>query len=147
MMWQQQFQVTIDAPPEAVWSVLTDLARYGEWNRYATSARGDLRLGGEVEIVVRLGDGQQRVNNRVTDISPNQRLCWESLNWYRVLVYGVRCRILEPGLNGTTLFREVEAMHGPLANVIKTFMATQMLDGLRRECESLKAEVERRTHQ
>jgi uncharacterized protein YndB with AHSA1/START domain len=146
-MWQQQYQVTIDAPPAAVWQVLTDLARYSEWNRYAISARGDLRPGGEVEIVVRLGSGQQRVDNRVTDLSSEQRLCWESLNWYRVLVYGVRCRFLEPGPDGSTVFREVETMHGLLAPVIKAFMATPMLDGLRRECESLKAEVERRQHQ
>ena len=51
-MWSHATEVTIDAPPAEVWKVLVDLDRYPDWNRYATSAVGDLRVGGTVEIDV-----------------------------------------------------------------------------------------------
>jgi len=143
-MWSHEAVVTIDAPPSEIWSVLVDLDRYPEWNRYATSAVGELRVGGEVEInVPRQGEKRGPVNNRVTELVINQRLCWRSLSWYKFLVYGVRCRHLEVQPDGSTIFREVETMHGSLAGVIQRAMAPQLLRGLQSECDSLKEEVER----
>jgi uncharacterized membrane protein len=143
-MWSHEAVVTIDAPPSEIWSVLVDLDRYPEWNRYTTSAVGELRVGGEVEInVPRQGEKRGPVNNRVTELVINQRLCWRSLSWYKFLVYGVRCRHLEVQPDGSTIFREVETMHGSLAGVIQRAMAPQLLRGLQSECESLKEEVER----
>ena len=143
-MWSHGAVVTIDAPPSEIWRVLVDLDRYPEWNRYATSAVGELRVGSEVEInVPRQGEKRGPVNNRVTELVINQRLCWRSLSWYKFLVYGVRCRHLEVQPDGTTLFREVETMHGSLAGIIQRVMAPQLLRGLQSECDSLKEEVER----
>jgi len=143
-MWSHEAAVAIDAPPSEIWRVLVDLDRYPEWNRYATSAVGELRVGGEVEInVPRQGEKRGPVNNRVTELVINQRLCWRSLSWYKFLVYGVRCRHLEVQPDGSTIFREVETMHGSLAGVIQRAMAPQLLRGLQSECESLKEEVER----
>jgi uncharacterized membrane protein len=143
-MWSHEAAVTIDAPPSEIWRVLVALDRYPEWNRYATSAVGELRVGGEVEInVPRQGEKRGPVNNRVTELVINQRLCWRSLSWYKLLVYGVRCRHLEIQPDGTTIFREVETMHGSLAGVVQRAMAPQLLRGLQSECDSLKEEVER----
>ena len=71
-MWSHEAVVTIDAPPSEIWSVLVDLDRYPEWNRYTTSAVGELRVGGEVEInVPRQGEKRGPVNNRVTELVIN----------------------------------------------------------------------------
>ncbi len=143
-MWSHEAFVTINASPPDVWKVLVDIDRYPQWNRYATSAVGELRVGGEVEInVPRQGGKREPVNNRVTELIVNQRLCWRSLSWYQFLVYGVRCRHLELQSDGSTMFREVETMHGPLAGVIQRTMGTQLLRGIQTECDSLKQEVER----
>lgn len=143
-MWSHEAEVAIDAPASEVWKVLVDLDRYPDWNRYATSAVGQLQVGGTVEInVPRQGERRGPVNNRVTELVIDQRLCWRSLSWYRFLVYGIRCRHLDVQSDGTTLFREVETMHGPLAGVIRRTMAPQLLRGLRTECDSLRDEVER----
>ena len=143
-MWSHEAIATIDASPHEVWGVLVDLARYPDWNRYAIAAVGELRVGGEVEITVpRRGEKYGPVNNRVTELVPSERLCWRSLSWYRFLVYGVRCRHIEAQPDGTTVFREVETMHGPLAGLIRRSMDAQLLGGLRTECDSLQQEVER----
>jgi hypothetical protein len=143
-VWSHEAAVTINASPAEVWKVLTDIERYPDWNHYATSAIGDLRIGGEVEInVPRQGERRGPVNNRVTELVVNQRLCWRSLSWYRWLVYGVRCRHLDLQPDGSTVFREVETMHGPLAGVIRRTLGPQLLRGIQTECDSLKQEVER----
>jgi uncharacterized protein YndB with AHSA1/START domain len=141
-----EHQVVINAPAQLVWQVLTTLERYGDWNRYATEAHGTLKAGGEVEIVARLGNGTQRVNNRVLEIIPEQTLCWVSMNWYQALVRGTRCRYLEPQTDGTTHFRERETMQGPFARIVVGLMRRQLAAGLQAECDSLKAEAERLTH-
>ena len=143
-MWSHEAEVAIDATPSEVWRVLADLDRYPQWNRYAITATGELREGGEVEInVPRQGGKRGPVNNRVTELVINERLCWRSLSWYRFLVYGVRCRHLDVQPDGTTVFHEVETMHGPLAGVIRRAMAPQLLGGLQTECDSLRDEVDR----
>ena len=143
-MWSHEAVVSINGSPHDVWQVLIDLDRYPQWNRYATEAVGELRVGGEVEInVPRQREQRGLVNNRVTELVVDERLCWRSLSWYRFLVYGIRCRHLEAQPDGTTVFREVETMHGLLAGVVHRAMAPQLLRGLQTECDSLKQEVER----
>jgi hypothetical protein len=140
-----EHQVIIHAPAQLVWQVLTTLERYGEWNRYSPEAHGTLTASGEVEIVARLGNSTQRVNNRVLEIIPEQKLCWVSLNWYQFLVRGTRCRFMEAQPDGSTLFLERETMQGPFARIVVGLMREQLAAGLQAECESLKAEAERLT--
>ena len=40
--------VTIEAPVEVVWGVLTDVANYAEWNPFTPSVKTDLQLGSPV---------------------------------------------------------------------------------------------------
>jgi hypothetical protein len=42
----------IDAPAEAVWSVLTDLENFHIWNPFIRSARGTTEVGGTVHVRV-----------------------------------------------------------------------------------------------
>ena len=72
-MWSHEASVTIDASPLEVWKVLVDIDRYPLWNRYATSAVGELRVGGEVVInVPRQREKRGPVTNRVTEFVVNQ---------------------------------------------------------------------------
>ena len=57
--WRREVraETTIDAPLERVWSLLTDLAAYSEWNRFMPRVRGDLRPGGVLQAEVRFRRG------------------------------------------------------------------------------------------
>jgi hypothetical protein len=147
VMWQADYEIVIDAPPEAVWQVLTDLERYGQWNAYSPSAKGDLRVGGVVAIVAHLGNEQQHVNNRVLELIPNERLCWQSMNIYRWFVTGVRCRTLEVMPSQHTRFRQQETFTGLLSGVVRRWYESRIRAGLQIECESLRREVERRARE
>lgn len=46
-MKELRTEIEIKAPPEKVWEILTDLARYPEWNPFFHHAVGTLKVGGE----------------------------------------------------------------------------------------------------
>ncbi|GGK43899.1 SRPBCC domain-containing protein [Nocardia camponoti] len=52
--------VEIDAPAERVWQVLTDFARYGEWNPFCVEASSSLELGSPIDMRVDLGGKELR---------------------------------------------------------------------------------------
>lgn len=44
--------VEIDAPASAVWEILTDLPRYGEWNPFCVKAVSTLEIGAPIEMTL-----------------------------------------------------------------------------------------------
>ena len=44
--------IQIDAPPEVVWSILTDLDSYPKWNPFITKASGSVKVGETLEISI-----------------------------------------------------------------------------------------------
>jgi hypothetical protein len=67
----------VDAPPAAVWAVLTDLPAYPAWNPHVVAAEGDLREGARVDIRVRTGDGRPRAMRVTVDrVEPERALSW-----------------------------------------------------------------------
>ncbi|WP_245551056.1 SRPBCC domain-containing protein [Nocardia paucivorans] len=45
--------IEVDAPAEVVWSVLTDVAAYGEWNTFIDHCESTLEVGAPIDMVVR----------------------------------------------------------------------------------------------
>ena len=52
-------ELVIPAPPEAIWSVLTDAASYEEWNPVFTSVEGDYREGAKIAYRMRDASGAE----------------------------------------------------------------------------------------
>ena len=42
--------ITIDAPADAVWAVLTDFEKYPEWNPFIVKVSGEIKKGGAIEV-------------------------------------------------------------------------------------------------
>lgn len=71
-------ELVIAAPPKRVWSVLADLARWGEWNPLMPEARGTLELGGKLAVVAHGPDGKRlRFTARVVEFEPGRALAWK----------------------------------------------------------------------
>lgn len=47
-------QVSINAPAATVWEVITDFARYGEWNPFVLQCRTTLKPGEPIDMRVQL---------------------------------------------------------------------------------------------
>lgn len=67
----------IEAPAEAVWSVLTDLAQFRIWNPFIRDAHGSTEVGGTVHVRVRPALGVPlSFEAKVLDRRPNRALRW-----------------------------------------------------------------------
>lgn len=56
----------IEAPIERVHAIMTDFARYGEWNPFVVAIAGEARVGAQLTLDVRFHDGgRNRVRVRV----------------------------------------------------------------------------------
>lgn len=136
-------EVEIDAPPEVVWQVLTDLLAYPEWNPWLVEAEGTMAVGRNVRAEVVLGDDQRSANHRVFEVSEPTRLCWHDLGWFTMVAKGQRCRDLTPTPSGGTLYRVELVVNGAASGTVEKKFGASLSEGLAAETAALKRRAEK----
>jgi len=108
-------EAVLDATPEAVWDVLTDLEAYAEWNPQTVDASGTVAGGERVELTVRPGGGRERtMTATVVEADPPRRLEWVSTLGSRWLFSARHTFELEPLEDGRTRLVNGERLTGVL---------------------------------
>jgi hypothetical protein len=75
--------VDIDAPPERVWQVLTDLPAYAEWNPFITRAEGTVAAGNRLSVNLPSVNAfvPSRLRPTVLEVDPGRRFrLWSRLD-------------------------------------------------------------------
>lgn len=112
MGWQYKVvaEIRIEAAPVRVWEILTDFARYDEWNPMLTEMSGAAEVGNRLRFTVTDARGaRRRMGGVVHEAFPARRLEWRGGT---VLTFrGHHFFELEPDGEGT-LLRHGEAMWG-----------------------------------
>jgi hypothetical protein len=129
----------MDAPPAAVWAVLTDLARYREWNPLFPAASGDLAAGHRITLRRAPGGGfPATIRPRVTALTTDTELGWESR--LPGLISGQHRFTLKPA-NGGMLVLQSETFSGFLMR-FSGHALDRAEDGFQALNAALKARVE-----
>lgn len=68
--------LAVDAPPAAVWRVLTDFAGYPAWNPLTVGVDGRVEVGATLRLRVMLRGRVRRVGARVLVVTPERELRW-----------------------------------------------------------------------
>jgi hypothetical protein len=106
--------IQIDATPQAVWAVLTDLARYPEWNPLFREASGQVAVGNRITLrSVHPANGRMMtVKPKITVADPDAELRWVSS--LPGIISGEHRFALAPADGGTRL-EQGETFRGLLA--------------------------------
>jgi uncharacterized protein YndB with AHSA1/START domain len=138
-----EVSVKIEAAPEEVWSILEDVERWPQWTPTMTSVRrlddGPFRVGSKVRVrQPRLAEATWQV----TGLEPGQDFTWESAG------PGVRTRaghrVTGRGNRASTLILSIH-QHGPMAALLRPFIAGMTRRYVDLEAASLKRHCERPT--
>lgn len=137
-------EITINAPVNTVWAVLTDLDRYHEWNPFVIEAAGSVDEGSKLSVRIQPVDGRASgFSPTVTAAVPGQVFEWLG----RTLLPGVfdgRHRFdLEPTDDGAgTRFRQSERFNGLLVPFLRKMLDNGALGGFVLMNQQLKARAE-----
>lgn len=69
--------LTIAAPPERVWAVLTDFAAYPQWNTIISRVRADVHEGAAIRFRMKIeGTPELGFTARIIRCAPGRELAW-----------------------------------------------------------------------
>jgi hypothetical protein len=135
-------EIDVDAPPAVVWTVLTDLSAYAEWNPFVVAADGAVALGARLEVRI------QPPGGRATTFRPTVTVVDEhaTFEWLGHLgipgVFDGRHRFeLEPTPTGTR-FVQSEEFGGVLAPLFAGTFAARTRAGFEAMNRALKTRAE-----
>jgi carbon monoxide dehydrogenase subunit G len=140
MIQEYSSSAQIDAPPDAVWRVLTNAAGYRDWNEEIVAVNGTFAAGARITAHVKLGNGAvRRVAQRVVVFDAPRTMEWIGGLPFGLFV-GRRTFTVSPRANGTE-FRMHIQMSGPLASLILKSVGDRQQE-IDRFSRSLKARIE-----
>ncbi|WP_132992347.1 SRPBCC family protein [Gordonia zhaorongruii] len=126
--------VEINATPEAVWSVISDLKRMGEWSPQCQKMivfGGEVKQGARTLNVNRRGPLVWPTNAKVVAFEPNREVAFRVFENRTVWSYRI-----EPSANGVTL-TESRAAAGGKTTAVSAFLVDKVFGGE----ESFEAEL------
>lgn len=134
--------IEIEAPPAVVWSVLSQLDRYGEWNPFIVSAAGRLALGERLTNKLRPPGGRTMTfKPKITVIEEGRTLEWLGHLGLPRVFDGRHRFALEPTATGTRFVHE-ETFTGVLVPFMRRSIDGRTREGLMAMNSALKARAE-----
>ncbi len=71
-------EIEIDAPPNLVWGVFTDLSRFKEWNPFIKEAEGELKTGNQLRMVLQPPGGRSmEFHPKVLSVVQPREIAWQ----------------------------------------------------------------------
>lgn len=134
--------IEIDAAPERVWSVLTDLDAHSHWNPFIRLISGPLRVGEKLTVSIR-PPGARIMTFRpvLLAVDPGRELRWQGRLVVPRLFDGQHFFRLSK-MGGRTLFEHGEQFEGLLVGALGSNRLEQIKHGFMLMNEALKGRAE-----
>lgn len=136
-------EIVIQAPPAAVWQVLTDFAAYPAWNPFIIGIDGEARSGERLDVRIQpVGGKAMRFRPQVMVCTAPHHLRWRGTLIVPGLFDGEHDFRLEALEGGATRFLHSETFSGLLVRPLAAKLDAQTLPGFVAMNEALKVRVE-----
>lgn len=137
-----EHRIGVQAPAEAIWSVVADLERWPEWNPLYPKANGVLRIGSQLDLEVAVpGQTPRMIRPVILDWVPNDQIHWR-LSMFGGLIKSLRYLEIEALTETGCIFTNGELFEGPLGPTVAKRMRKPLRAGFAAMGEALKARVE-----
>jgi hypothetical protein len=134
--------VDIDATPQRVWEVLTDLTAYPAWNPFIVRAEGVVAPGRRLTLTMQPVDGRAvTLRPRLVEVDVARRLRWRGLLGVPGLMDADHSFTLEPRGSGTRLVQQ-EDFRGLLVPFLAASLDRGTLPAFVAMNEALKSRAE-----
>jgi hypothetical protein len=143
MSKQLRAEVDIDAAPEQVWRVLTDLSAYPDWNPFIVRADGKIEEAAVLTLRMQpVGARGVTLRPRVLEIAPGHRLRWIGRIGMPGIFDAEHVFTLEPRAGGGTRLSQSEEFRGVLVPFMARSLDNHTLPAFRAMNQALKDRAE-----
>lgn len=143
MQHELHTQIDIDAGPETVWNVLTDLDHYSEWNPFIVEASGDVAVGKTLKNRLQPPGGRAiTIKPEVTTVDPEQTFEWLGHLGVPGVFDGRHRFELAATPAGGTRVLHTEQFRGVLVRFMRKTLDAQTLAGFEAMNAALKTRAE-----
>lgn len=136
-------EVVIAAPAAAVWSVLTDVRRYAEWNPFIKRIDGRLEPGQRLAIAIEPVPGKSiSFRPLLVRVLDRREIRWIGRAGIAGLFDGEHSLALEPEENDATRFVHQETFSGVLVPFLWWYLKPRLENGFTAMNNALRRRVE-----
>jgi hypothetical protein len=141
-MTEIRSEIAIAAPAGRVWDILTDFARFPEWNPFICKAKGRAQVGERLTVVLQpAGGGATTFRPRVLRADPGRELAWLGRLVMPGIFDGEHHFVIE-SQNGGVRFVQREVFTGVLVGLILSRIGDSTRQGFEAMNRALKARAE-----
>ena len=143
MRHQLHTEITIDAPPQRVWGILTDLDAYESWNPFVVASHGEVVVGEKLVNRVQPPGGKAHTfKPTVTEVQTARTFEWLGRLGVPGIFDGRHRFDLEPTSDGGTRLIHQEFFTGVLVPFLRSSLDTETRRGFELMNDALKARAE-----
>ena len=136
-------EVTINAPAERVWELLTDFGSFPDWNPFMQRASGELAVGDKLVIYLKPPGGMgMSFKPIVTKVDPNREFRWLGHFVMRGIFDGEHVFEIEPIGDASCRFVQHEEFRGILVLPMLAMIGKSTERGFNEMNQALKARAE-----
>ena len=142
MSFKIEHRIGVQAPPDAIWDLISDLDGWSRWNPLYPRAAGKLAIGSKLQLTLALPGGKpEEIHPVILDWVPHMQLAWR-LRLMGGLLSTTRYMEIEPLNEGrASVFSHGEIFEGPAAYFMPKPLRQQVKRGFVAMSEAVAAEA------